>query len=161
MYSLFLYNWQIRDEWFEVLKDLSIEELTTERIGGVGSILKTLFHIVDVEYSWIRGIEGYDDPAPLFENFSNIQSIQQLSDDYRKNLLDILEKLTDDRELKVVKVPWDEESYRYGEVLRHVIAHEIHHMGQLSVWAKDLDVERVSANFIGRGLERSILPCAE
>lgn len=156
MYSLFLYNWQVRDEWFEVLKGLSTEQLTAERVGGIGSIIKTLFHIVDVEYSWIRGIEGYDDPAPLFEDFLNIQSIQQLSDDYRKDLLQILGTLTDDRELRVVKVPWDEESYRYGEILRHVIAHEIHHMGQLSVWAKELDIDRVTANFIGRGLGRSI-----
>ena len=26
----------------------------------------------------------------------------------------------------------------WGEVMQHVIAHEIHHMGQLSVWAREL-----------------------
>lgn len=25
---------------------------------GVGSVLKTLFHIVDIEYSWIRVVEN-------------------------------------------------------------------------------------------------------
>jgi uncharacterized damage-inducible protein DinB len=45
----------------------------------------------------------------------------------------------------VVKESW-------GEVMRHVIAHEIHHMGQLSVWSRELDKKPVSANFIGKGL---------
>ncbi|WP_054957598.1 DinB family protein [Paenibacillus dakarensis] len=156
MYSLFLYNWQVRDEWFAVLKDVPNEELTAERTGGVGSILRTLFHILDVEYSWIRGIEGYDDPEPLFEDYSTIELIQQLSDDYRKDLKPLLDKVTDEREQMIVKVPWDVNTYQYGEVLRHVIAHEIHHIGQLSVWAKETGVERVSANFIGRGLGKKI-----
>lgn len=152
MYSLFLYNWQVRDEWISVLETCSLEELTSERIGGVGSILKTLFHIVDVEYSWLRGIEGYNDPVPGYEEYPTLQSVKLLSDMYREDLKIILHTLTDDKEQSVVKVPWDDESYMYGEVLRHAVAHEIHHMGQLSVWAKELGLERVSANFIGRGL---------
>jgi uncharacterized damage-inducible protein DinB len=40
----------------------------------------------------------------------------------------------------------------WGEIMRHVIAHEIHHMGQLSVWARELGREPVSANVIGKGL---------
>lgn len=43
-------------------------------------------------------------------------------------------------------------TYTHGEILRHVIAHEIHHVGQLSVWARELDRVPVSANLIGRGL---------
>lgn len=30
------------------------EDLIHPRIGGVGSILQTLFHIVDVEHAWIK-----------------------------------------------------------------------------------------------------------
>lgn len=156
MYSLFLYNWQVRDEWFDVLQTLSYEELTAERTGGVGSILKTLFHIVDVEYSWIRGSEGFDDPVPEFEDFTSISLIKELAALYRRDLLPIFESLTYERELREVKVPWIDETYLLGEVLRHAAAHEIHHMGQISVWAKELGLERVSANFIGRGLGASI-----
>ncbi|PER29890.1 hypothetical protein CN931_22460 [Bacillus sp. AFS054943] len=49
------------------------------------------------------------------------------------------------------KVSWTNKEYRYGEVLRHVIVHEIHHIGQLSIWAKELNLQPVSANLIGRG----------
>ena len=51
MYTLFQYNWQVRDDWFKWCEQLSAEELVRKRVGGVGSILETLFHIVDVEYS--------------------------------------------------------------------------------------------------------------
>ncbi|QWH42653.1 hypothetical protein EXW53_12305 [Bacillus mycoides] len=43
-------------------------------------------------------------------------------------------------------------SKEIGEVLRHVIVHEIHHIGQLSIWARELNLQPVSANLIGRGL---------
>jgi len=40
----------------------------------------------------------------------------------------------------------------WGEVMRHVIAHEIHHMGQLSIWSRELGKKPISANLVGRGL---------
>ena len=53
MLKLFEYNWQVREEWFTWCEDVPEEELLNNRVGGVGSILYTLFHIIDVEYSWI------------------------------------------------------------------------------------------------------------
>jgi uncharacterized damage-inducible protein DinB len=44
------------------------------------------------------------------------------------------------------------DAFPCSEVLRHVIAHEIHHIGQLSVWARELGRKPVSAHLIGRGL---------
>jgi uncharacterized damage-inducible protein DinB len=43
-------------------------------------------------------------------------------------------------------------TFTHGEILRHVIAHEIHHVGQLSVWARELNLTPPSANVIGRKL---------
>ncbi|MTW88031.1 hypothetical protein F3157_20700 [Virgibacillus dakarensis] len=42
--------------------------------------------------------------------------------------------------------------FPYGEVARHLAAHEIHHIGQLSVRSRELGREPVSANLIFRGL---------
>ncbi|GAA0596805.1 hypothetical protein GCM10009001_11160 [Virgibacillus siamensis] len=50
MLKLFEYNWQVRDDWFTWCEALPEEELLKKRIGGIGSIMYTLFHIVDVEY---------------------------------------------------------------------------------------------------------------
>lgn len=42
----------------------------------------------------------------------------------------------------------------WGEIMRHVIAHEIHHIGQLSVWARQMGHKPITANVIGRGLKQ-------
>ncbi|MCC3376331.1 hypothetical protein LKX83_24965 [Cohnella sp. REN36] len=44
------------------------------------------------------------------------------------------------------------EYFKYGEIMRHVIAHEIHHIGQLSVWAREMGKQPITANLIRRGL---------
>jgi len=40
----------------------------------------------------------------------------------------------------------------WGEVMRHIIAHEIHHIGQLSVWAREMGKKPVTADLLGKGL---------
>ena len=38
MKHFFEYNWQVRNDWFELLTTISEEELHKKRVGGVGSI---------------------------------------------------------------------------------------------------------------------------
>lgn len=88
MYTLFQYNWQVRDDWFKWCEQLSEEELLRKRVGGVGSILETLFHIVDVEYSWISALQGKEDNEPQFKDYQSIQKVKALSDLYKRELED-------------------------------------------------------------------------
>ncbi|MCC8438277.1 DinB family protein [Brevibacillus sp. M2.1A] len=155
MKMLFQYNWQVRDEWMEWCKQLPPEELLRKRTGGAGTILYTLFHIADVEYSWLRGVQGRPDVQVTFEAYKTLEKVKELSDAWRVELRDFIEKWSDERENEPVKVEWDNEIHTKGELLRHVIAHEIHHMGQLSIWARELGITPVSANVIGRGLTGS------
>ncbi len=152
MYTLLQYNWQVRDDWFKWCEQLSAEELLRKRVGGVGSILATLFHIVDVEYSWISVIQGKEDSEPQFKDYQSIKKVKVLSDLYKKELEDFLQVWSANLECKLLKASWTDKTYTYGEVLRHVIVHEIHHIGQLSIWARELNLQPVSANLIGRGL---------
>ncbi|MDO3676542.1 DinB family protein [Paenibacillus ehimensis] len=152
MLRLFRYNWMVRDEWFETFGAISEDELLRERTGGVGSILKTLFHIVDVECSWIRAIKGEPDPELAFHDNASLDKIRQLSAQYRSEVEDFLVHWTNESDGDPVTPSGMNETFTQGEILRHVIAHEIHHVGQLSVWAKELGLQAVSANFIRRGL---------
>ncbi|CAM4481538.1 DinB family protein [Paenibacillus tarimensis] len=152
MIPFFAYNWQVRDEWFDRLQPVSHEELIRDRTGGVGSILETIFHIVHVEYSWIQAAAGVTVADPDYNEYNQLQLIRQLSDGYRPFIQRFLENRSAEHDLRLVTVPWSTETLYEGEILRHVIAHEIHHMGQLSVWAKELDIKPVSANLINRGL---------
>lgn len=152
MEALFRYNWQVRDEWFTLCESLSEEELLRQRIGGVGSILRTLFHIVDVEYSWICALVGKDFD-PQYEDYMSLEQIRALSNDCRPAIQAFLQQWTPEYEGKLAQANWlGDESFTHGEVLRHVIAHEIHHVGQLSVWIRELQLTPPSANFIRRGL---------
>ncbi|AWX58209.1 DUF664 domain-containing protein [Brevibacillus brevis] len=154
MKMFFQYNWQVRDEWMVWCKQLPPEELLREQTGGAGTILYTLFHIADVEYSWLRGVQGKPDIQVAFETYKTLEKIKELSNAWRVELIDFIENWSEEMENESVKVAWDDEVYTKGELLRHVIAHEIHHMGQLSIWARELGIPPVSANVIGRGLAR-------
>jgi len=149
MIKFFQYNWQVRDEWFEWCNQLSIEELLQKRSGGVGSVLYTLFHIIDVEYSWIRGIKGEKDRIFDFNEYETLEKVKNLSIELQGEIIEFLkhnENLSDE----IVKVSWDTNTYTKNDILHHTIAHEIHHIGQLSVWARELNLSPVPANFIRR-----------
>lgn len=156
MYKLFEYNWQVRDDWFEWCEDVPEEELLKERTGGVGSILYTLFHIIDIEYSWIQGLEGREEPEePPFEDYASLQSVKGFSRQCHREVVPYVKSWTADMEDKMLTetIPdGEKESFRHGEVMRHIIAHEIHHIGQLSIWSRELGKKPVTANLIRRGL---------
>lgn len=150
MKKFFGYNWNVRDEWFEWCKQLTAEELLKERKGGVGSILYTLFHIAEVEYSWVRGIQGKEDVVVRFADYSSLEMVKSLSESFQKEIAEFLNVNLDELKGEVVSVPWDKDTYTVDEILHHIIAHEIHHIGQLSVWSRELEIIPVPANFIGR-----------
>lgn len=152
MINFFRYNWQVRDEWLEWCSQLSNEELIKDRTGGVGSILYTLFHIIDVEYSWIRGIQGKEDVIVEFTDYDTLEKVKSLSDSFRNEIAEFLKINLDELKEKAICVPWDEDKYTVEEILHHIIVHEIHHIGQLSVWSRELELQPVPANFIGRKL---------
>lgn len=150
--KFFEYNWQVRDEWFEWCNQLTTKELLEDRIGGVGNILFTLFHIIDVEYSWIRGIQGKEDVVFQFDNYNTLEKVKSLSDKLRNEIAGFLRN-TDDLKGHSVSVPWDESKYAVTDVIYHIISHEIHHIGQLSVWSRELELPPASSHFVGRELK--------
>lgn len=152
MIKLFEYNWQVRDEWFEWCNQLTINELLKDRRGGVGNILYTLFHIMDVEYSWIRGIQGKEDIVFQFDEFNTLEKVKSLSDKTRTEIVEFFKTNSNSKE-KLVSVSWDEEKYTVEDILHHIITHEVHHIGQLSIWARELEISPVPANFIGREIK--------
>ncbi|MBL5766415.1 hypothetical protein B5V88_11960 [Heyndrickxia sporothermodurans] len=37
-----------------------------------------------------------------------------------------------------------------GKIIRHLISHEIHHIGQLSIWSRELELKPVNSDLIIR-----------
>ncbi len=133
MKRLFEYNWLVREEWFDWCEELSEEELRRERTGGQRSFLKTLIHIVDVEHAWIRGLMGDPEHHYDVEAYQSLADVRQLSAEAAAQIRPFVLDWRDELEEKRMNI------FTYGDVMRHVIAHEIHHIGQLSVWARELD----------------------
>ena len=130
---LFHYNWEVRDEWFTLLEQLSDEDIQKERVGGMGSILRTLFHIVDVEQAWILlALQQLPGSHYSYEEYKSLAQVKKLSDTCRIEVKKYVQNWSDNMEGNKI------DNFTFGEVMRHVIAHEIHHMGQLSVWIREL-----------------------
>lgn len=41
-------------------------------------------------------------------------------------------------------------SFTYERIIRHIITHEIHHIGQLSVWLREIGLKPVSSDLLIR-----------
>ncbi|OPA74793.1 damage-inducible protein DinB [Paenibacillus selenitireducens] len=152
MKSLFYYNWQVRDEWFKALETVPDTELWRERNGGLGSFLKTMLHLIDVEYSWVRAVNNETDIPIQMDEYKDLKSVKELSDRLRMELRVFIEQWQDEMEYEQVTSSWGGETFYKSEIMRHVIVHEVHHVGQLSIWAKEIGIPVVSANFIDRDL---------
>ncbi|QSO54054.1 DinB family protein [Alicyclobacillus curvatus] len=156
MEKLFRYNWQVRDDWFTWCEDVPEEELLRRRVGGRGSILYTLFHVVQEERSWIHFLKTQQDFAePSFDEYASLEEVKALSNQYHKEVETFVVSWVDEMEIRsITATNSDGQSavFRHGEIMRHLIAHEIHHVGQLSVWARELGRKPVTSNFIFRRL---------
>lgn len=145
--GLFRYNWQRRAAWFDWCEAVGDEVLQAPRIGGQRGMLRTMFHIVVVEYSWIRDIQGepaFDDP---FERYADLAAVRGLDAALHSCVADYLDGVDEAEWRRLFPAPWDAaRSLQVGGALEHVVAHEIHHAGQLSVWSREIGREPVSAN---------------
>lgn len=151
MKQLFYYNWQVREEWFNWCKQLTTEQLLEKRTGGFGNILHTLLHIIVVEYDWINDLNGGNGYEFNLERFHSIDDVIKLHNDWHLEVESFVTEWKEEMGSQILKLA-DGRSFTYGEVVNHVIVHEVHHIGQLSVWARELGAAPVSANLIGRGL---------
>jgi uncharacterized damage-inducible protein DinB len=154
MQMLFRYNWQVREDWYRWCEDVPEDELLKVRVGGVGGILHTLFHIVDVEWSWIRAIQGKSDFQENFLAYNSLAKVRELDAAFRPEVEAFVRSWDTSLDNRLFKDPQSDSvtTETWGEIVRHVIAHEIHHVGQISVWAREVGRKPISANLIRRGL---------
>jgi uncharacterized damage-inducible protein DinB len=155
MLKLFQYNWQVRNEWFAWCQEVPEEELLKKRTGGVGGILHTLFHIVDVEYSWINTLRNKPDFNDPFEDYASLRSVQELSEQFHREVEPFVAAWRSDMDYQLCSFEYsngEPATFKHGEIMRHILSHEIHHIGQLSVWAREIGKAPIGASLIRRGL---------
>jgi uncharacterized damage-inducible protein DinB/NTP pyrophosphatase (non-canonical NTP hydrolase) len=150
MRRLFEHNRVTRHDWLAWCADVEEDELLKTRPGGQRSILANLFHVVDVEYSWLAYVCGRPEFDEPFERYSSLSAIVALDRRLRPEVASMLDFALVDMG-RSLYLPWAPgETATVEEILAHTAVHEVHHMGQISVWAREIGRRPVSANLIGR-----------
>ncbi|MGR3764263.1 DinB family protein [Rossellomorea sp. NS-SX7] len=153
MINLFSYNWQVRDEWFEWCKHVPDQELMKDRVGGMGSILHNLLHMINCERIWISQMEGSPLSKKDFSESTTLEEVIVFSNEtkkYTEQFLTSLEHERTDKLLTITSRKGTVYKLPYKKVLLHIITHEVHHAGQLSVWSREIDRKPVSSDLIFR-----------
>lgn len=156
MLSLFKYNWQVREDWFNWCESLSEEEFHKERVGGMKSIRETLIHVIDCELLWLNSLI---DEKIVFERrqlLTQLSEIKEYSTFVQSYTEQLIEQLPSDYENILIEVHRRDGSileFTQKKILAHMITHEIHHIGQLSVWARELQRKPISSDLIIRSFE--------
>ena len=153
MLEMFSYNWQVRDDWFEFCRNISQEELIKKRVGGMGSFLHNLFHVIDCEQIWINNMKGTSVIVKDINSISTIDEVIEFSNATKSETMKFLQSYSDE----VGKTVFEMTSrtgktyhFTYEKILRHIITHEVHHIGQLSVWSREVGVKPISSDLLFR-----------
>lgn len=155
LYDLFKYNWKVRDEWFDWCDTLPKDELNKTRTGGMKSILNNLYHVIDCEQIWINQLQGTPVIQNNMEAITSLNEVREFSNSTKEMSEIFLEKYERNNEKKLFSYTLksgEEKQWPYEKVLYHIITHEIHHIGQLSIWAREIGMKPISSDLIYKDL---------
>lgn len=153
LYELFKYNWQVRDEWIEWCENLPKEELIKKRTGGMQSILHNLFHVIDCEQLWINQLQGTPVSKKDMEAIKGLDEVKEfssLTQIVSRSYLEKYERINEKKLFTYTLKSGEKKQWSYDKVLYHIISHEIHHIGQLSIWAREMEIKPISSDLIFR-----------
>lgn len=126
---MFLYNWQVREDWSDWCKSIPTEELYAQRIGGLGGISKNLIHVIDCELIWINYMLEYPHAYPERNSISNLDDVVRFSNFTKAVTKNFFKNWTEDYEMKNIQINTKggtTYSFTYGKVIRAIVSHEIH-----------------------------------
>ncbi len=153
MLHMFLYNWQVREDWFNWCQKIPTEELTKKRVGGMGSILHNLYHVIDCEQIWMNQMKGNEVLVSNFKTTTQLKDVMIFSEGTKQLTTEFIQHWNSEMDNKILNITnrnGHTFSFTYGKILRHIITHEIHHIGQLSVWSRELDLKPISSDLLFR-----------
>ena len=134
---IILRNWErIRTKLVETIDCFKEQDLPFYPRSGLWTVQELMIHIAheemgEVGFGIIQELEEWP-PEYDLGVYETIDSIKGLLSDVHAHTLDYLGTLTDADLGRTVKAPWNEE-YLLGDMIGHVIEHEVHHRGELSL----------------------------
>jgi uncharacterized damage-inducible protein DinB len=135
--GILLSNWdRARSKLIETIDCFEEQDLAFRPFVDSWTVRELMIHIAheemgEVGYGIIQELpEWPEDYNP--SDYETLESIKALLADVRLRTMEYLEKQTDTDLERVVEAPWGM-SYRLGELIGHVVEHEIHHRGELAL----------------------------
>ena len=104
----------------------------------MGSLIHNLFHVIDCEQIWVNQMKG----EPVVKDINSIATlndVKRFSNLTMRITQNLIESLTPEYENQILNITTkkgDTYNFTYGKIICHIITHEIHHIGQLSVWSR-------------------------
>jgi uncharacterized damage-inducible protein DinB len=130
-------HWKtVRKGLLKVLGMFEEDELHYQPYEGAWSVGEILLHIANAEEGWFRyAVTKEFDEWPgnhTLDNYPTFESIQALLIEIHNWTETYLSGLTQEDYYRDVSLPWDE-NIHLGWIIWHVLEHEIHHRGELSL----------------------------
>jgi uncharacterized damage-inducible protein DinB len=111
-------------------------ELHYQPFEGSWSVGEILFHIANAELGWFRyAVTGELEEWPgefSVNDYPTLERMKELLTEVHDWTEDFIADLSVDDYQRMIEVPWGEK-IPLGWILWHVLEHEIHHRGELSL----------------------------
>ena len=130
-------HWQeIRTGLITTIDQFSDAELTYQAYEGGCAVGQIMLHIAGAEDGWLRFVltREFDEWPDHYKlnNFGDKLLIKRALEQVHKRMVNYLNTLQETDLSRTIIAPWGDE-FQIGWVLWHVLEHEIHHRGELSL----------------------------
>ena len=135
-YELFGHWRLVRFGLLKVVDSFADGDLDFSPGRDLWSVGQTIRHIANAEEGWFRYIveREYDDWPPAYQahDYPTVAALKSLLNNVHQQTVDFLNAVDVSELDTVIPVPWGE-SVTLRWVIWHVLEHEIHHRGELSL----------------------------
>jgi uncharacterized damage-inducible protein DinB len=146
------YNYHFSENrkiWDSYITSLSQEQFIQNVGYSHGSIRNQIVHLMSVDDTWFRGLQGVEIPESLNPaNFDDRKIIRAHWDNIEQNMRDYLSKLRDDMLFDKPFAEGEDKDLILWQVLLHVVNHGTDHRAQLLRSINDLGVKTGPQDFI-------------
>ncbi len=134
--QIFAHWEQIRDDLLEAIDKFENSELEFRAFEGGFSAAKIMLHIADAEDGWLRTqvtreLDQWPDHYTL-ANYPTKEAIRAVLGEVHDRTCAYLESLEAEDLSRSVETTWGG-SLPLGWIIWHIVEHEIHHRGELSL----------------------------
>jgi uncharacterized damage-inducible protein DinB len=133
--QIFSHWGQVRVDLLSTIDMFSEDELYFKPFDSSWPVGQIMLHIADCEDNWLHGIVRHEYQPWIFYNLADYPqkaNILEVLDHAHLKTIKLLEDLNEDDLDQKYKTP-EGKNYRLRWIIWHVLEHEIHHRGELSL----------------------------